>query len=174
MKALILKKSPCTDFFLRKQMAKLFFSSRSNVISRVKAIPIPAGRSFRQRHCIPPTASLPPSLTNIESHFSQQRRAFRPITFFTSFFPFLFSHSSVQYRRSSGHENDEEDEEEDEDPEHLDHEPPVGGDALEVLEDLPVSGLHVHSCVVNVRVDADLEGETSLLMCLKVGLLRSL
>ncbi len=57
----------------------------------------------------------------------------------------------------SGHEDDEEDEEEDEDAEDLDHEPPVGGHALEVLEELPVSGLNVHGGVLHVAVYPHLE-----------------
>ena len=41
-------------------------------------------------------------------------------------------------------EHDEHDEEGDEHAEHLDHEPAVGGDRLEVLEDLRVGSLHIY------------------------------
>lgn len=44
---------------------------------------------------------------------------------------------------SSGEKDDEDDKEDEEDQKDLDHQPAVGGDGLEVLEDLHVSSLHV-------------------------------
>lgn len=60
---------------------------------------------------------------------------------------------------SLGEEHDKDDEEDDEDQKDLDHEPAVGGDRLEVLEDLCVGGLHVQLGVLHVGVDP--EGQTT-------------
>lgn len=58
--------------------------------------------------------------------------------------PLLFSLSE---------EDDKDDEEDDEDEKDLDHQPAVGGDWLEVFEDLCVGGLHVQLGVFHVSVD---------------------
>lgn len=54
---------------------------------------------------------------------------------------------------SSSEEDNKDDEEDDEDEKDLDHQPAVGGDRLEVFEDLCVGGLHVQLGVLNVSVD---------------------
>ncbi len=54
---------------------------------------------------------------------------------------------------SLSEEDDEDDEEDDEDQKDLDHQPAVGGDWLEVFEDLCVSGLHVQLGVLDISID---------------------
>ena len=60
------------------------------------------------------------------------------------------------------HQNDERDEKDDEDGEYLDHEPAIGCNGLEVLEQLAVRLRHVQVDVVDVGVDA-LDGLVLLL-----------
>lgn len=50
-------------------------------------------------------------------------------------------------------EDDKDDEEDDEDKEDLDHKPAVGGDRLEVFEDLCVGRLHVQLGVLHISID---------------------
>lgn len=54
-------------------------------------------------------------------------------------------------------EDDKDDEEDDEDEKDLDHQPAVGGDWLEVFEDLCVSAVHVQLGVFNVSVNPERE-----------------
>ena len=58
--------------------------------------------------------------------------------------PLLFSLSK---------EDNKDDEEDDEDEKDLDHQPAVGGDWLEVFEDLRVGRFHVQLRVFNVGID---------------------
>lgn len=53
----------------------------------------------------------------------------------------------------SGDEEEEDHEEDDQHEEDLDHQPPVGGYAVEVLEQRPLGPLHVCQRVVHVLVD---------------------
>ena len=55
----------------------------------------------------------------------------------------------------SGQEDDEYNKEDYEYNEHLDHEPSVWGDRLEILENLPMSCLHVQGRVLYVVVDPE-------------------
>lgn len=64
-----------------------------------------------------------------------------------------FSCSSASRRLLLGEEDDKDNEEDDQDEEDLDHQPAVGGDRLEVLEDLRVGRLHVQLGVLHVGVD---------------------
>lgn len=59
------------------------------------------------------------------------------------------SHSSF----SLGEEDDKDDEEDDEDEKDLDHQPAVGGDRLEVFEDLCVGRLHVQLRVLHICIN---------------------
>ncbi|GCC40498.1 hypothetical protein chiPu_0024016, partial [Chiloscyllium punctatum] len=52
-----------------------------------------------------------------------------------------------------GQEHHEDDEEDGEDEEDLDHQPAVGGDGLEVFEDLGVRRCHVQLCVLNIGIN---------------------
>lgn len=54
---------------------------------------------------------------------------------------------------SSSKEDDKDDEEDDEDQKDLDHQPAVGGDGLEVFEDLHVCSVHIQLGVLHVSVD---------------------
>lgn len=60
----------------------------------------------------------------------------------------------------SSKEDNKDDEEDDEDQKDLDHQPAVGGDGLEVFEDLHVCSLHVQLGVLHVGVDPGAEPET--------------
>lgn len=55
---------------------------------------------------------------------------------------------------SSSEEDDKDDEKDDEDQKDLDHQPAVGGDGLEIFQDLRVCGLHIELGVFNVGVDS--------------------
>lgn len=55
---------------------------------------------------------------------------------------------------SSSKEDDKDDEKDDEDQKDLDHQPAVGGDGLEVFQDLCVRGLHVELGVFNIGIDS--------------------
>lgn len=54
---------------------------------------------------------------------------------------------------SSSEEDNKDDKEDDEDEKDLDHQPSVGGNRLEVFEDLHVGSLHIQLCVLDVSVD---------------------
>lgn len=56
-------------------------------------------------------------------------------------------------RQGSGQEDHEDNEEDDEDEEDFDHEPSIGSDRLEVLEDLGVSSLNVQLSSQHILVD---------------------
>lgn len=82
---------------------------------------------------------------------------------YLSICPFLHPHNSalllLQFchlsEGTSGEEDHKDDEEDDEDEEDLNHEPAVGRDRLEVLEDLRVGRLHVQLRVLHVSINPD-------------------
>lgn len=55
---------------------------------------------------------------------------------------------------SSSKEDDKNDEKDNEDQKDLDHQPAVGGDRLEIFQDLRVCSLHVELGVFNVGIDS--------------------
>lgn len=61
---------------------------------------------------------------------------------------------------SSSKEDNKDDEEDNEDQKDLDHQPAVGGDGLEVFEDLHVRGVHIQLGVLHVSVDPRTERES--------------
>lgn len=69
------------------------------------------------------------------------------------YFPSVLLPSRQLLIFSSSEEDNEDDEEDDKDEKDLDHQPAVGGDWLEVFEDLCVGGLHVQLGVLNVSID---------------------
>lgn len=65
----------------------------------------------------------------------------------------MLSASTELLLLSSSEEDDKDDEEDDQDKKDLDHQPTVGGDRLEIFEDLSVGSLHVQLGVLNVGID---------------------
>lgn len=65
-------------------------------------------------------------------------------------------------RFSLGKEDNKDDEEDDEDEKDLDHQPAVGGDWLEVFEDLCVGSLHVQLGVLHVSIDPVREAQQAV------------
>lgn len=61
---------------------------------------------------------------------------------------------------SSSEKDNKDDEEDDQDQKYLDHEPAVGGDGLEVFEDLHVSSLHIQLGVLHVSIDPRTEWDS--------------
>ena len=51
------------------------------------------------------------------------------------------------------HENDKENEEKNQNSENFNHQPPVGGHATEVLEDLSVTSLNIQGRILHIRID---------------------
>ena len=56
-------------------------------------------------------------------------------------------------QKNSSHENNEENKEEDKDTEDFDHQPSVGGDRAEVLQNFSMSGFNVESGVFHVGIN---------------------
>jgi len=65
----------------------------------------------------------------------------------------LRHHVLELFADSSRHKDDKEKEEEDEHSKDLDHQPPVGCDRLEILQDFVMAQLNIESSVVNVVVN---------------------
>lgn len=61
---------------------------------------------------------------------------------------------------SSSKEDNKDDEEDDEDQKDLDHQPAVGGDGLEVFEDLHVCSVHIQLGVLHVSIDPRTEWDS--------------
>lgn len=64
---------------------------------------------------------------------------------------FLLLPSAVHF--SSSEEDNKDNEEDDKDEKDLDHQPAIGGDWLEIFQDLCVGGLHIELGVFNVSID---------------------
>lgn len=88
--------------------------------------------------------------------------------------PLCFSRAPDSSSFPSSKEDNKDDEEDNEDQKDLDHQPAVGGDWLEVFEDLHVSSLHIQLGVLHVGVDSGTGQESRFnnscsLLLIKVG-----
>lgn len=92
------------------------------------------------------------SQTSVKLSLRQRSLSFKCVVWTCGLSPALLPLPSVALFFLS-EEDDKDDEEDDEDEKDLDHQPAVGGDWLEVFEDLCVGGLHIQLGVLHVGVD---------------------